>query len=62
VKNDVTTYPDLKKIIGIVNRNGGKILGTIINSIDTTRTRKFGRKYYYKYDYKYGYGYGYGYY
>ena len=45
-----------------VSRNGGKILGTIINSIDTTRTRKFGRKYYYKYDYKYGYGYGYGYY
>ena len=59
IKNDATTYPDLKKIIGIINRNGGKILGTIINSIDTTHTRKFGRKYYYKYDYKYGYGYGY---
>ena len=56
VKHNVTTYPALKKTVSIINRNGGKILGIIVNSVEAVRKRKFG------YGYGYGYGYEYGYY
>lgn len=54
VKNNQTTYPALKRIIGIVERNDVKILGVIVNGVDFMKKKKYGKGY--------GYGYGYGYY
>lgn len=54
VKHNQTTYPALKKVVGVLERNEAKILGIIVNSVEAVRRRKYGRGY--------GYGYGYGYY
>ena len=58
VKHNSTTYPALKKVIDVLNRNGGKILGIIVNNVESVKTKKFGKggK---GYGYEYGYGYGY---
>lgn len=58
VKHNSTTYPALKKVIDVLNRNGGKILGIIVNNVESAKTKKFGKggK---GYGYEYGYGYGY---
>ena len=53
VKHNSTTYPDLKKIIETINRNNGKILGVIVNNVESVKSHKYGKGY--------GYGYGYGY-
>ncbi len=53
VKHNSTTYPDLKKVIETINRNNGKILGVIINNVESVKSHKYGKGY--------GYGYGYGY-
>ena len=58
VKHNHTTYPGLKKIVEPLNRNDEKILGIIVNGIDTLKTGKGGRGLFGGY----GYGYGYGYY
>lgn len=50
VKHNQTTYPNLKKIVDTLNRNGGKILGIIVNSVETVKVGKS------------GYGTSYGYY
>ena len=53
VNNNSTTYPQLSKTIDIINRSGGKIIGTIINRVKPVEGKK----------YKKGYGgYSYGYY
>ncbi len=58
VKHNSTTYPALKKVIDVLNRNGGKIIGIIVNNVESVKTKKFGKggK---GYGYEYGYGYGY---
>lgn len=43
VKHNETTYPALKKVIDVISRNGGKILGVIVNNIDTIKARKYGK-------------------
>lgn len=53
IKHNSTTYPDLKKIIETINRNNGKILGIIVNNVESVKSHKYGKGY--------GYGYGYGY-
>lgn len=55
IKHNSTTYPDLKKVIETINRNSGKILGVIVNNVDSVRSHKYGK------GDGYGYGYGYGY-
>ena len=55
IKHNSTTYPDLKKVIETINRNSGKILGVIVNNVDSVRSHKYGK------GYGYGYGYGSGY-
>ena len=45
IKHNSTTYPDLKKVINTLNRNGGKILGIIVNNVDSSRTHKYGKGY-----------------
>ena len=52
VKHNHTTYPKLNKLIEDINRNGGKILGIVVNGIDVMKAGKKG----------YGYGSSYGYY
>ena len=52
VKHNHTTYPKLNKQIEYINRNGGKILGIVVNGIDVMKAGKKG----------YGYGSSYGYY
>ena len=51
VKHNSTTYPDLKKVIDTISRNNGKILGVIVNNVESVKSHKYGK----------GYGYGYGY-
>ena len=53
IKHNSTTYPDLKKITETINRNNGKILGVIVNNVESVKSHKYGKGY--------GYGYGYGY-
>ena len=57
VKHNSTTYPALKKVINTLERNGGKIIGIIVNNVESVKTNKFGKG-----GKGYGYGYGYGYY
>lgn len=40
VKHNQTTYPNLKKIVDTLNRNGGKILGIIVNGVETVKVGK----------------------
>ncbi len=53
VNNNSTTYPQLSKTIDIINRSGGKIIGTIINRVKPVEGKKYKKSY--------G-GYSYGYY
>ena len=48
-KHNQTTYPALKKSVDILNRNGGKILGIIVNGTDSIRNKKYGKSYSYGY-------------
>ena len=57
VKHNSTTYPALKKVINTLERNGGKIIGIIVNNVESVKTNKFGKG-----GKGYGYEYGYGYY
>ena len=52
VRHNQTTYPKFNKILDSIQRNGGKIIGVVVNSIDTVKVSKTG----------YGYGSAYGYY
>lgn len=54
VKNDSTTYPQFDKTMEILKRSDSKILGVIVNCVDSIKSKKYR-------NYKYGYG-GYGYY
>ena len=47
VKHNYSTYPKLNKLIDSINRNGGKLLGIIVNGVETTKVKKG----------SYGYGY-----
>ena len=57
VKHNHTTYPGLKRIVETLSRNNAKILGIVVNGVDTLKTGKGGKLFG-----GYGYGYGYGYY
>ena len=51
---NVDTWIDkLKKVIDTISRNNGKILGVIVNNVESVKSHKYGKGY--------GYGYGYGY-
>lgn len=59
VKHNHTTYPGLKRIVETLSRNNAKILGIVVNGVDTLKTDKGGKLFGGN---GYGYGYGYGYY
>ncbi len=48
-KHNQTTYPALRKSVDILKRNGGKILGIIVNGTDSIRKKKYGKSYSYGY-------------
>lgn len=60
---NVTTKDDLAKAGEQLGMAGGKIIGTMMNSVDTHQNGfagRYGRYGKNRYGYKYGYGYGYG--
>lgn len=61
VRSNITTTDDVKEIKQRIEFAGGKILGTIINGVDTSNGTKYKYKRYGGYKRSYGYGYGYGY-
>lgn len=64
VRQNHTTHPDLQRALGSLEFIDAKILGFIVNFVDSKASKynsgynKYG--YSYKYSYNYGYGYGYG--
>lgn len=59
VRSNITTTDDVKETAQRIELSGGKILGTIVNGVDTNAGNNYKYKRYGRYGQSYGYGYGY---
>ena len=61
VRQNQTTHPDLQKALSSLEFIDAKLLGFVVNFVESKAGRKYSYKGYGYSNYSYGYGYGYGY-
>ncbi|MDE5963897.1 MAG: hypothetical protein K2G65_00675, partial [Eubacterium sp.] len=60
VRQNQTTHPDLQKALSSLEFIDAKLLGYVVNFVESKAGRKYSYKGYGYSNYGYGYGYGYG--